>query len=280
MKNERMFYMNRVTIILKEDKTLARFLPLVGKLQENEIIVQTYLVGEELPGHDDALYITDCGETAISLKTQCRPVLGFLHEEQERFMGIDYIMECPEDIDVPYLERVYRRFCNIPWDILETERCIIRESIEEDVDGFYEIYGQPDIVKYTEGLNPEKEQEIVYIRDYMNKMYRYYEFGVWTVLCKESGEIIGRAGFSVRDGYELPELGFVIAVPWQGKGIAYEICSAILQYGKTEYEFEQVQALVMPENKASLTLCHKLGFTEQKTVTEKGTDYLLLVREL
>ncbi len=270
------YYMEKVMIILKKGITWSHFLSLVEKLQKEGIAVQAFSTEEELPQEKRALYITDCGKTAIWLKEQGMAVLGYLCEQQEQFGRIDYLMESPEGVDVVYLDRVYRRYYRIPWHILETERCIIRESTIGDVDKFFEIYSQPDIVKYTEGLHPTKEQEIAYIQEYIDRVYRYFEFGVWTILCKETEEIIGRAGFSVREGYELPELGFVIDVPWQGKGIAYEICNAMLQYGKEEYGFEKVQTLVMPENIASLALCHKLGFTEQESVMEKEKEYLLL----
>ena len=126
---------------------------------------------------------------------------------------------------------------------------------------------------------PDIEQEKAYIREYIDKVYHYYEFGVWTVLSKETGEIIGRAGFSVRDGEELPELGFVIGSKCQRKGIAYEICKAILDYGWEMYEFDAVQAFVMPQNQASLKLCSKLGFVQKERMWEKTTEYIKLTIE-
>lgn len=271
--------MKKVILSLKAAETMSHFLPLAEKLHEAGIGVEAYLAEEDIPAKQEALYITDCAAKAMELGTHNLSVLGYAHAPGEQFLKIEYIMEQPQDLDVEYLERVFRRYRGIPWDILETRRCILRETTVEDVDTFFEIYREPEIVKYTENLYPEREQEKAYIRDYIEKVYKYFEFGVWTVIWKETGEIIGRAGFSVREGYDLPELGFVIARPFQRKGIAGEICSAILEYGRDVLEFEQVQALVIKENTASLTLCEKLGFTVRQSVREKGKDYLLLVRE-
>jgi len=271
--------MKKVILILKTAKTMCYFLPLVEKLQERGIGVEAYLAEEDVCGEKNALYITDCGKKAAELRECNLSVLGYIHDREESFGVLSYLMEQPEELEVEYLERVFRRYQGIPWDILETGRCIIRETMVEDVDAFFDIYSEPEIVKYTENLYPEKEQERAYIRDYIEKMYKYFEFGVWTVLLKETGEIIGRAGFSVREGYDLPELGFVIARPFQRRGIACEICAAIMEYGRDVLEFEQVQALVIKENTASLALCKKLGFTVRQSVREKGKDYLLLVRE-
>lgn len=274
-----MYQVKQIILILKNKDMLSFFQPLRKKLEEEGICVHIS-TAEQISGKQDALYITDCGRTADKLKEQGLPVLGFSYGDAAQFPGIDYVMEAPENVDADYLDRVYRRYRNIPWDILETERCILRETTVADVDSFFRIYSHPDITKYTEKLYYTKEQEAAHIREYIDRVYRYFEFGVWTVLWKETGEIIGRAGFSVREGYELPELGYVIGKDWQGRGIAYEICSAILRYGKKEYEFDRVQTLVMPENAPSLALCRKLGFLESARVREDSQEYVLLVKEL
>ena len=99
----------------------------------------------------------------------------------------------------------------------------------------------------------------MYIRDYIKNQYGFYDYGVWTVIEKEGGKIIGRAGLSVRPGEEDPELGFLIGVPWQGKGYATEICKAIIAYAQEEMEAKGVIAYVQPDNKASIRVCEKVG---------------------
>ena len=273
------YKVKEVILILKSGSAAPYVMPLIKKLEKKGISAQI-LSSEDVSAKKEALYITDCGRTAAALQKRGLPVLGFLYEDAERFPEIEYVVECLENVDVDYLDRVYRRYRDIPWDILETERCMIRETTVADVDSFFQIYCHPDITKYTERLSATKEQEAAYIREYIDKVYRYFEFGVWTILWKETGEVIGRAGFSVREGYNLPELGYVIGVPWQGKGIAYEICGAILQYGREEYEFDRVQTLVLPENLPSLMLCRKLGFTAKERVNENLQEYILLEKAL
>ena len=114
----------------------------------------------------------------------------------------------------------------------------------------------------------------------MENMYYFYNYGVWTICDKATGQIIGRAGFSNREGYEDPELGFVIGVPWQRQGYATEVCRALLKYGKVELGFERVQMLVMPGNETSLHLAENLGFQRLDQVTWKGILYQRLLRNL
>lgn len=238
-------------------------------------------VSVTIDGSERALYVTDSPETARELKRRGEAVAVYLHKgnRDQDFSEFLYAVEDLSALDAEYAERVYRRLKKLPWTILETDRCVIRETTPEDVDSFYKIYSNPEITKYMEGLYPDIEQEKQYVREYIDKIYAFYEFGVWTVLEKESGEVIGRAGFSYRQGYDEPEIGYIIGVPWQRHGYAEEVCRAILEYGWQELGFGRVQALVETENEPSLLLCDKLGFTAAEELEINGHGFFRLVRE-
>ena len=76
-------------------------------------------------------------------------------------------------------------------------------------------------------------------------MYGFYGYGIRSILNRQDGKVIGRAGISWREEFDVPELGFVIGVPWQKQGYAYEVCSAILNYAWKDIGFKQIQALVL-----------------------------------
>ncbi len=209
---------------------------------------------------------SDAMPAAPEMSACCQPpVLVYLHpgNRDANFGDARYALEEPEDLEPEYLERVYRRCHNLPWEILGTKRCWLRETVEEDVDCFWKMYQEAELTRYTEGLYPSPQAERKYIREYRRLVYCFYEFGVWTVLDRRSGAVVGRAGLSVREGYDLPELGFVIGMEWQGRGLAEEVCRGILEYARELLGFERIQVLVHQENAASLHLCRKLGFREQ-----------------
>jgi RimJ/RimL family protein N-acetyltransferase len=226
-----------------------------------------------------ALYVTDHGRVAQSLKEAGLVVLGYRHtqNETEGFAGIKYILESPEGTPAEYFERVFRRYVGLPWSILETERLYVRESCEADVEAFYEIYKAPEVTRYTEGLFEHAVSERAYIREYIEKVYAFFEFGVWTVILKESGEVIGRAGISVREGYDIPELGYVFGVPWQGKGLAKEVCEGILKYAKEELEIMRLQVLIQEGNEASIRLAQKLGFEKAEVLEIEGKQHIRML---
>lgn len=228
-----------------------------------------------LEGREALLYVTDDRQTAQRLREQREAVLVYLHpgNREEDFSGFLFATEDPEDLEPEYVERVYRRLKGLPWNILETDRCLVRETTPEDVEDFSRIYSHPSITRYMEGLYPDVEKEKAYIREYIEKIYTFYGFGVWTVVEKAGKAVIGRAGVSYREGFEDPELGFIIGVPWQRRGYAREVCAAILDYAHRALEFTQVQALVAPGNAPSLKLCEELGFRKKEIICLEGKEY-------
>ena len=228
---------------------------------------------------EGTLYITDCAFCQKKLHAEKLPVIVYLYQEnrEEDFSHAEYAIENLNEIEYKSLELAYLRLTGQPWTITETKRCLIRETIPEDVDSFYKIYKESSITEYMEDLYADREEEIAYIRDYIKNVYGFYGYGMWTVIEKENGEIIGRAGISLRDGCDIPELGFVIGVPWQRQGYAYEVCQAILEYGKEELDFTCFQALIMKGNEKSKRLCKKLGFVYQEMVEIEGIVYERMV---
>ena len=275
------FYLKRVCIILSHAKWLSPFVKLVTHLQEAGIACEAMLTEEEYPVLPEMLYVTDSEAVVKKLVAEQLPVAVYLHEENrgQDLSAAKYAFESPEGLDATYMERVYRRYKGIPWDILETGRCYLRETMVEDVDDFYEIYREPEITRYTDALYESKISERAYVREYIEKVYKYFEFGIWTVVLKETGQIIGRAGLNIREGYEWPELGYVIGLPWQGQGIATEVCRRILEVAWTEYGLEHLITIIQKENIASLRVAQELGFCEKERIWMNNKEYLLLYIE-
>jgi len=274
------YYLKRCVMALRTAEYLPPLLSLCERLIDGgidcQVILSEELLSDRVPSPEripeGTLYLTDDPRVYAAMAAAARrvtvenaPVLIYLHpgNREEDFGDARYALEDPEETEPEYLERVYRRCRNLPWEILVTERCWLRETVEEDVDSFWRMYRDPEITRYTERLYPAPEEERGYIREYRRLVYSFYEFGVWTVLDRQSGAVVGRAGLSVREGYDLPELGFVIGGEWQGRGLADEVCRGILEYARGSLGFDRIQVLVHEKNAVSLHLCRKLGFREQ-----------------
>ncbi len=234
------------------------------------------LVIEEVKRHDDmafyftmnTLVITDKEEAYKRACHKNLPVLIYFHNSSKytsgnvpSFPNAHFGITTLNGIDAAFLQRVYQRYYNIPWHILDTKRCSIREMTVKDLEGLYQIYSEPSITEYMENLYENRQKEEEYTRAYIQEHYRYYGYGLWIIFDKHTGSMIGRAGITNRDGFEQPELGYMISKPFQGKGYAYEVCKAILEYCKAELEIYDLNAFVEERNLVSIHLLKKLGFT-------------------
>ena len=173
---------------------------------------------------------------------------------------------CAEELSQAYLRRIWCRNQKLPVMIAETGRLLIRESVEEDAEAFAELYRDSQCCKYLELLPLENDQDESfayrkYIRDYQNGQYAFYEYGMWTLVEKESGAVIGRAGLEqqaiAQEQIELT-LGYAILPQHRGKGYATEACRAILQYNKECEYAEKVCVIIDKENQVSQAVYRKL----------------------
>ena len=214
------------------------------------------------------LFVTDCPEVAQKLSTADFPVLGILRKENKAasFSGVRYLAEGWESITPSYLERVYRRCRGLPWQILETKRCILRETIEADVDAFYRIYEEPSITAFMENLFADREEEIRYTADYRKNMYEFYGYGIWGIFELASNQCIGKCGIEnkIIDGQAEFELSYVLDYSYWGHGYALEAVKSVLDYAKKQMELERIVAIIDKKNIRSIHFIKRLGFLFEK----------------
>ena len=168
--------------------------------------------------------------------------------------GTRYAVESLAELDIEYLERVRRRYNHIPWDIGETDRCLIRELSLSDLPALYELYDKPGMTDFVEPLF-DYETELEYQKAYIENMYGFYEYGMWLVFSRETGKLIGRAGL------EHNEMGYMIAPELWNQGYATEVCRFIIDYARENTDFEELYCRIDEKNTASVRLAKKLGFT-------------------
>lgn len=182
--------------------------------------------------------------------------------------GTRYAVESLAELDIEYLERVRRRYNHIPWDIGETDRCLIRELSLADLPALYELYDKPGMTDSVEPLY-DYETELEYQKAYIENMYDFYEYGMWLVFSKETGKLIGRAGL------EHNEMGYMIAPEFQNLGYATEVCRFIVDYARKNTDFEELYCRIDEKNVASVRLAKRLGFVRNGQIgNERNTGGL------
>ncbi|MBD5533823.1 MAG: GNAT family N-acetyltransferase [Lachnospiraceae bacterium] len=224
------------------------------------------------------LIVTDRNDIAKCCLQHGFAVIGYLHEQNRdvSFDGVRYLIEDISGLDAPFCELAFCRAHQLPYTILETERCLVREITTEDVTRLYEIYADPAITSYIEALYADETAERSYIRNYIDNVYGFFGYGMWIVINKADGQLIGRAGIEPKEDFA--ELGYVIAREYQNQGYATEVCRAILTYAADRLGLPEVYIRVQKENAASLRICEKLQF--QPVPRPEDPDMLLFTLRL
>lgn len=232
---------------------------------------------------ENSIFLSTEGTELLRMKKQGMTVVGFTEPGQEmkpEFSTADMLVEGFAEIDGEFLTQVYQRNHHLPWTILETKRCNVREITLEDIDALFALYSWEGMTEYLEPLyDYEKEKE--YQKAYIENMYGFYGYGMWLVIEKETGNLIGRAGIEHREelGGEL-ELGYAIGTPYQRQGYATEVCLAILEYAKNYLECDKLNCLIEKGNLVSEHLAERLGFTLGEEPVINGKHMKRYVRRL
>lgn len=282
--------LNKIIFILGTDRSayMQRIMKDICSLRDNlhnKIIVSCIVSNGkcfDAPASTDTLYITDNETILNSLLDSGYFAIALRHEYNrlEDLSRASYALEDIGDIEYESYLKAYERLAGLPWHIADTAHLILRETTVADVEEFYRIYQNPAITRYTEALYCNREEERIYVKDYIQKVYGFYGYGIWTVLLRSTNEVIGRAGISLREGFEHPELGFIIAAHHQRKGYAMEACQAVLEFACHELQFDTVQVLIHPQNEASVNLCRKLGFQYAKSIPLNNILHNLYIKKL
>lgn len=158
---------------------------------------------------------------------------------------------------------------------LESERLIIREARVEDAPFYFKMYNDPDWIKYIndKGLKTVEETE-AHLKDVLLKNSKLNGLGFYTVVLKETNEIIGTTSALQREKLEYIDIGYAFLPKGRGKGYAKEAAQLTMGFIKDKFQQEKVYAFTLPENGSSKRLLESLGFVfiGMKTVFEGEED--------
>jgi RimJ/RimL family protein N-acetyltransferase len=144
--------------------------------------------------------------------------------------------------------------------ILETERLILREIVEDDAEFVLDLLNQPSFLKYIGDRGVRNvEQSREFIESRYRQSYRSNGYGLYGVELKPLNELIGMCGFVRRDSLPGPDIGFAFLPQHEGKGYGTESAAAIMDYGRDVLGFSRVLAITSQDNDASGRLLEKIG---------------------
>lgn len=225
--------------------------------------------GDVLPDPEyDALYIADSERLLRQLQDLGAASCGYSHSGNggQAPKRADYILMEPQWVDRDSLVKIWQRQRRLPWTILETARCVVREFVPEDLEAIRALYDE-EAERFLEAPSEDTEKERKILEAYIDRVYRLCGYGHWAVISRQTGELIGRIGFSFPDSSApgpAPDatFGYLVRKDMRGKGIAREVCAALIDYGFSQLGFERIGADTALSNTVSDKILRSFGFRE------------------
>ncbi|XOV79826.1 MAG: GNAT family N-acetyltransferase [Aestuariibacter sp.] len=143
----------------------------------------------------------------------------------------------------------------------DTKRLALRQFTLDDADFIWRLMNDPDWLRY---IGDRGVYDLASARDYIvngpQRMYRDHGFGILKVIAKDTGREVGACGLLQRPNLQYPDIGFAFLPEARGKGYARESSLALLKTVADCSLYPNVEALVSPDNQASITLLSSMGF--------------------
>jgi RimJ/RimL family protein N-acetyltransferase len=151
--------------------------------------------------------------------------------------------------------------------ILTTPRLTLRQFTLDDVHALHAVLGDSLTMRYYPA--PFLPQDTAaWIQRNLDR-YRDFGFGLWAMIRKEDGELIGDCGLTVQtvDGQPEEEIGYHVLRSLWGQGFALEAAAAVRDYQFNIRHKERVISWMAPDNLASRRVAEKLGMQFEKWST-------------
>ena len=122
-------------------------------------------------------------------------------------------------------------------------------------------------------------------RDYIQRFLTHWDengFGMW-VLYDRDQQFVGRAALRRMqlDGQMEVEVGCALLAPFWNKGLASEIVRTLVELAFVRLGLPNIVGFALPDNRASLRILEKLGFSYEKDIDYAGRRHVFyrLTRE-
>jgi len=156
-----------------------------------------------------------------------------------------------------------------PFPKLETERLTLREFKPEDAKDLFRLRTDERVLKHLGFL---RMKDIETASAFIERMYKSREKNqsiTWVIRHKDKDELIGTIVYwNIQPENYRAEIGYVLHPDHWGKGYMTEAMLKVLNHGFSTMKLHSIEALVSPENQASVQLLIRLGFTKEGLLRE------------
>jgi ribosomal-protein-alanine N-acetyltransferase len=151
-----------------------------------------------------------------------------------------------------------------PFPVIDTERLVLREIMDDDLPEIYYQRSDPEMMKYVDRTPARSLGDAGEFIGRINAALQTNEGITWGITLKNEPKLIGNIGiWRIEKEHHRAEIGYVLHTEHQSKGYASEALKAIINYGFSVMKLHSLEANVNPLNTASIKLLERNNFVKE-----------------
>lgn len=144
-----------------------------------------------------------------------------------------------------------------------TARLVLREWCDDDRSPFASLNADPGVMEHFPAVLDRNESDELF--DLIQAHFAAHGFGLWATEYPGVASFIGFVGIN-RVPFEAPftpavEVGWRLARPHWGRGYATEAALAVVAYGFSDLDLDEIVSFTTPNNLRSRAVMERLGMT-------------------
>ena len=159
--------------------------------------------------------------------------------------------------------------------VLETERLLLRSFRGDDLDAYAPLCADPEVMRFIGTGVTLTRAEAWRSMAAMLGHWNLLGYGMFAVERRDTGRLVGRAGFLDPPDWPGFELGWLLGREHWGLGFAREAARRLLDFAHADLGRDRVISLIRPGNERSIRVAESIGETLAGEVELLGAKALV-----
>jgi RimJ/RimL family protein N-acetyltransferase len=154
--------------------------------------------------------------------------------------------------------------------VITTPRLTLRWISEDDVDGLYSVFSDPQVMRYWSSPPFVDRSEAVKLQQEIEEGNQSGAMMKWGLTLNSDSVLIGTTTlFNLSLSNGRAEVGYALGRSHWGHGYMNEALRALLTHAFENLELRRLEADVDPRNEASIRTLERLGFQREGFLRER-----------
>jgi RimJ/RimL family protein N-acetyltransferase len=154
--------------------------------------------------------------------------------------------------------------------VITTERVVLRWISEDDIDGLYDIFSDPQVMRYWSSPPIENREAAAEMQREIAASNEANTMLKWGLALRESNSVIGTTTlFNLNLDNGRAEIGYAMNRAHWGKGYMNEALKALVSHAFEVMNLRRLEADVDPRNAGSIRTLERLGFQREGFLRER-----------